>query len=375
MKIAGGKLMQSTLIRFTSNRYADSYLRGELYLSSLSTFWDISQGKIPYENNLSAEEIAEIIKNTPTDRQDFSEGVIAQIPRTHISHVFGPMKDYVIHDVRFRLSAYKYCNLLCFFRIDAEDGDNGLLDEDNAAYILREKGINITSDELRDMGAGRAQKLVMDNIESNLLLSSDKIHAVQLPSVDMDDFGDAVIVIKDQDEFEKRIKKAVGSIGGRVIMGDIRYHPMMDRVDPSTMNRHSITVISSEHRNSDEKKINYAADGIFDLSFLDGVKNIYWRGCLDKYDRYAKQKEWRVCWLSDERNYEAMTLSVGSLEDIIDVVETKNIRSYLLTKYRGYYPGIVGTSRRQSSGTCSYKDFKEYMKSIDGLGDFVAEIG
>ena len=210
---------------------------------------------------------------------------------------------------------------------------------------------------------------------SNLLLSSDKIHAVQLPSVDMDDFGDAVIVIKDQDEFEKRIKKAVGSIGGRVIMGDIRYHPMMDRVDPSTMNRHSITVISSEHRNSDEKKINYAADGIFDLSFLDGVKNIYWRGCLDKYDRYAKQKEWRVCWLSDERNYEAMTLSVGSLEDIIDVVETKNIRSYLLTKYRGYYPGIVGTSRRQSSGTCSYKDFKEYMKSIDGLGDFVAEIG
>ena len=367
--------MRSTLIRFTSSRFVESYLRGELYLSSLSSFWDISQGKIPYESNLNAEEIAEIIKSTPTNRQDFSEGVIAQIPRTSISHVFGPVKAHIIHDVRFRLSAYKYCNLLCFFRIDAEDGDRGLLDWDNAAYLLRGKGIDITAKELRNMKLGRAQKLILDNIEPNPLLSANKIHAVQLPSVDMDDFGDAVIVIKDQDEFEKRVKRAVESIGGRVIMGDIRYHPMMDRVDPSTMNRHSATIIFSEHPEGDEKKVNYATDGVFDLSILDGLKDIYWRGSLDKYDRFARQKEWRICWLPEERNYKAKTLSVGSLEDIIDVVETKNIRSYLLKKYKGFYPGIVETSRRQSSGTCNYKDFKEYMKSIDGLGDFVAEIG
>lgn len=191
--------MQSTLIRFTSSEFADSYLRGELYLSSLSSFWDISQGKIPYGKNLTAEEIAEIIKNTPTDRQDFSEGVIAQIPRTNISEMFSTMKNYIIHDVRFRLSAYKYCNLLCFFRIDAEDGDRGLLDEDNAAYILRGKGINTTADELRNMESFRAQKLVIDHIEPNPLLSTNQVHLVQLPSADMDNFGDAVIVIKDQE--------------------------------------------------------------------------------------------------------------------------------------------------------------------------------
>ncbi len=84
--------------------------------------------------------MAEIINNTPTDRQDFSEGVIAQIPRLSISDVFGELKDYIIHDIRFRLSAYKYCNLLCFFRIDAEDGGTGLLDEENTAYILQSKG-------------------------------------------------------------------------------------------------------------------------------------------------------------------------------------------------------------------------------------------
>lgn len=162
------------------------------------------------------------------------EGVIAQIPRTSISHVFGSMKDHIIHDVRFRLSAYKYCNLLCFFRIDAEDGDSGLLDEDNAAYIF-----------------------------------------------------------KNQTEFERRVKNAVVATGGRVIMGDIRYHSMMDRVAPTTMKRNSITVISSEHREDDGNKINYATDGTFNISVLNGAEDIYWRGSLDKYDRFARQKEWR----------------------------------------------------------------------------------
>lgn len=66
--------MQSTWIRFTSSKFVETYLCGKLYLSS---FWDISQGKISYENNLPDEEIAEIIKTTLEDRQDFSEGVIA----------------------------------------------------------------------------------------------------------------------------------------------------------------------------------------------------------------------------------------------------------------------------------------------------------
>ena len=366
--------MQSTLIRFTSSKFVDSYLRGDLYLSSLSAFWDFTKGRIQYKNSLAAGEIAASARSQPKHRQDFSEGVIAQIPRTSIAHVIEPMNGHVIHDVRFRLSAYKYCNLLCFFRIDAEDSNKGLLDEENAVYILQKKGINIDVDKLRSMGARCAQKLVIDNIEPNPLLSQDKIHVVQLPSLDMDNFGDAVIVIKDQDEFERRVKNAVIAIGGRVIMGDVRYHPMVDRVDPTTMSRHSITVISSACQENEGNKINFAADGIYNLSALDGVKDIYWRGCLDKYDIYAGQKEWRICWLPEERNYDAKTLCVGSLEDIIDVVETKEIRSYLLKKYKGYYPGIVETPRRLASGTCSYKEFNEYMKSIDGLGDFVIEI-
>ena len=66
---------------------------------------------------------------------------------------------------------------------------------------------------------------------------------------------------------------------------------------------------------------------------------------------------------------------MGSLEDIIDLVPTKDIRRYLLKKYSGYVPGTISNNRRTVVGTESYGAFKTRMGNIDGTGDFVAEIG
>ncbi len=206
--------MHSTLIRFTDKKYVDSYLKGELYLSSLSAFWDLTKDKIPYSNSMTKEEIANFIRNTPSDRQDFSEGVVAQIPRNQVGVFLRPMKDYIIHDVRFRLSAYKYCNLLCFFRIDAEDADHGLLDEDNIAYLLKNQGKNITAEDIRSMEKKEVLSLARRVSKKNLLLDPNRNPSVQLPTVEMDSFGDAVIVIKDQQEFENRVMAAVKRMGG-----------------------------------------------------------------------------------------------------------------------------------------------------------------
>ena len=100
--------MHSTLIRFTDRKFADSYRRGELYLSSLSKFWDFSEGKIHFGKNLTAADIAKIKNAVPDGRQDFSEGVAAQIPRDQVAHFFDSMGKHLIHDVRFRISAYQY---------------------------------------------------------------------------------------------------------------------------------------------------------------------------------------------------------------------------------------------------------------------------
>ena len=142
------------------------------------------------------------------------------------------------------------------------------------------------------------------------------------------------------------------------------------------LGKHCVSLVSSGCGDNKELSKNWLSEnGPFDVSMLDGIEDIYWRGCLDKYDRFAKQKEWRVCWLPSELNYEAKILHVGSLEDIIDIVPTKDIRRYLLKKYSGYVPGIITNNRRTIAGTESYGAFKGRMRDIDGTGEFVVEIG
>ena len=373
---------RSTLIRFTSSRFADSYRFGNLWLSSLWTFWDFMDGKIREEDmkagKVTEEDLQRAIETDQIRRNDFSEGVIAQIPRSHVSHLFGSMSDRVIHDIRFRLSAYKYCNLMCFFRVDAEDADQGILDEENAAAILRSHGKEVTANTLRSMNPRDVQMLVGSVIKPNPIMTNNKVHMVQLPDSAMDKFGDIVVVIKEEDEFKRRVLNAVEKAGGHLIMGDVRYHPLVDRVDPSTMRRHSMTIISSSTTPKEtdyDDKTWLAEDGSFKLSDIADIDDIYWRGALDKYDVYRTQKEWRICWLPEELDYKERILRVGELDDIIDIVKTENIRDYLLERYRGYAPGTVEGTRREITGTESYKEFCGRMKKIDGLGDYVMEIG
>ena len=89
--------MQSTLIRFTDSKFADSYRTGDLYLSSISSFWDLTKDTLPYDPELVKLPEAEIRKRlkekgAAEGRQDFSEGVMAQIPRDKISQVFAKIQ-------------------------------------------------------------------------------------------------------------------------------------------------------------------------------------------------------------------------------------------------------------------------------------------
>ena len=376
--------MKSTLIRFTNSKFLDSYRSGDLYLSSLSAFWDFTDGTLPFEEiaagRVVRKDIEEASERLNKKQMDISEGVIAQIRRDKVPYLNAGFNGNIVHDVRFRLSAYKYCNTLCFTRIDTEEGTCGYLDEENAALVLNGKGIKITAEQLRAMPSIAAQRLIKSVIPVNCLLSRNKTHLVQLPSPSMDAFGDMVVVIKDESEFINRVLAAVKKIGGRCVMGDVRYHKLEDRVDPDTMNRHSVTVISSQ---SGKKRILkdkswITQDGVYSISLLEGLKapgEVYWRGCLDKYEIFSNQREWRICWLPDTKNYEAKILSVGSLEDIVDFVKTENIRTYLLEKYKGYLPGIVAGRKNTFSGTESYEDFNKSLKNIDGLGDFIIDVG
>ena len=373
--------LPSTLIRFTNSEYADSYLTGNLYLPSLWKFWDFTKGKFRQEDvvagKVTEKEIQDAIKMDKNRKMDFSEGIVAQLPRDKVPILKKLFGDHIIHDVRFRLSAYKYCNLLCFFRVDAASVHLGYMDEDNASMLLKSRGKNISAEDIRAMNPYHAKKLV-DTVSNYKHYELNRVNLVQLPEKSMDNFGDVVVVIKDEAEFKKRVLSAVEKQGGHCVLGDIRYHKIEDRVDSRTLDMHSVTVISSmlEKIDPSDKEWPTKENGCFNISILSGTKDdIYWRGCLDKYDTYGGQNEWRICWLAEELNYHDKELYVGRLDDIIDIKNTQEIRTYLIDEiYKGGIPGIVNSHRRDVCGNETYVGFMNRMKSIDGMGDFVYEI-
>lgn len=77
--------MKCTLIRFTDSKYVESYKDGDLWLSSLSSFWDLRKGRIDLDklkkNQISEEEIGTAIEYEVARQQDFSEGAAMQVKR------------------------------------------------------------------------------------------------------------------------------------------------------------------------------------------------------------------------------------------------------------------------------------------------------
>jgi hypothetical protein len=98
-------------------------------------------------------------------------------------------------------------------------------------------------------------------------------------------------------------------------------------------------------------------------------------GSLDKYDIYAKQKEWRICWLPETNNYAPKILRVGDLRDIIEIVPVSELEKKLLSIFPGYFLGYVDKTRKRCMGTMSYRDFKRRVESIDGKCRLILDIG
>ena len=81
------------LYRFVKEEHLESFLNGDLYMSSLGYFW--SHG---FEG-----------------QNDIFEGVCeAQDPQT--TQIQEPVRSAIKGSVLFRMNAYQYCNMLCFYK-------------------------------------------------------------------------------------------------------------------------------------------------------------------------------------------------------------------------------------------------------------------
>lgn len=347
--------MHSILIRYTSSDHADSFRKGNLYMSSLSKFWDIQKGQkdpIPLleSNNFDK-----------SKQYDLHEGVGVVIPLENAPEfIRGDFGDDLRGNVRFRVDAYANTNLLCFYRIDIDDypvSEQHYCDEQNLLKLLSEKGVHATEEELV-ANPNHIQQLYYDRYRNNYL-SSTQCHVIQLPGTAMDRFGDSVIIIKDTEEFCGRVVEAVKAKGGDAVLGNVRYRSIFNEVPKDSELYGTVSVLTGDPLDGSE--------------YLNNPAYKHY-GPLDKYDIYDFQKEWRVCWLPKEWNGEPKTLQVGSLEDIVDIVSTEEFRSYLIDHYaKGYIPGIVNNDSKQVTGTCSYSEFKNKVESISSMGTFLVD--
>lgn len=282
--------MQSVLIRFTKREYANSFIAGEVYMSSLAKFWDI--------------------RNNFEEQKDFFEGVAA-INLKENTPLPDDMRSVIARYTRYRLEAYKYCNLLCFFRVDFDE----------------------------------------------------KSRTLHLPPKSMMDFGDTCIIINNQEAFLSKISCAIKSLGGAYIAGDVRYHSVEDK---RLYNRPSITLVS---------EVTGGGDSVFHLNQIPEEYRLKRRyGCLDKYDKYSNQKEWRVCYLPREYNTNDETVEVGALNGVATTIRSDMVYAYLLEKFKPCALGDIREDFRRTWGSFTYLDFQKKIEKIDDGCQLICDV-
>lgn len=353
-------MLKSLLIRYTKKKYAEDFLAGTISLSSLSTYWtyaDIRNYSDVIFGKGSRSELEAEISSHNMMQMDVSEGVYSDIPDDYFDQLVKESQNHIVKSARFRMEAYGYCNLSCFYRVDYADiNGRAKVDEDNLAYIALQNGITVTADDIRKK-TYLVDELKHTILPENHLLSPYQVHIVQLPNFEMDKFGDAVILVKNEEEFSRRIINAVKQQGGDCVIGDVIYHPISGK--NILKYKHHVTLIS---------------DKCINITNIIDKNTIKMYGCLDKYDKYQAQKEWRICWLPKEHNHERKILNVGDLHDIVEIIPREQVRKRLLEIYPGYIPGYVTTKRDRNYGTISYTEFKKKVEQVDGLAKILLEV-
>lgn len=275
------------LIKYIKNdQYARQFQRGELYMNSLSYFWE---------------------KGNESQR-DIFEGVGETIDKKKLLPIhFRQLAD---GDLMFQLDAYRYCNLLCFYRVDIENG------------------------------------VAPDHILKPFSRPNSK--TIHLPPKSMDSFGTVVAIIKDEQELLRRILRAIQA-DWLCIAGDVRYHQPVGQ------------------RSGFGNGLIWQAVNECDAATYAQPKLVSSRkDCFNKLSHYASQREWRICLFRNQKIADKYTLNVGDLSDIVELVPNTHIQTRLMEMYWPAVPGDVAPQLSGFKGNIKRADFKEKMYGFDG---------
>lgn len=266
------------LVRFfREKKWADEFCRGNISLNWLGAFWGPDLDQI--QNGGGNSETKEI-KPFEYGRDDFYEGTFL-VKGEDCSMLPAQLSKYIIGNTIFRVEEYKYCNLLCMCIVDYDDESKKIYLPDTAYF--------------------------------------------------KENFGNYAVIIKDTDEFLRRINKCMSLSGFDYLYGRVNYTDIIG--DYSITNRHSMQM-QTELLTSD-------------LSELIGTGRV-----LDVFDKdklLYKQREWRLCvyrGLQIEKRYEPDP-KMEALEDIAEVVSTDDVINVLMNQHLRYRYSLVQSNKNE----------------------------
>lgn len=139
---------------FDNRRFLEEFLSGQLYMNTLDYFWS----------------------NGFEEQKDIFEGVVCTVPVKDFEGFTVDFQSVQACDYRFRAEGYRYCNILCFYKI-------------------------------------------------NFFVNAPFIH--YKCNTDMGKFGRFVAYIANEREFLRRVESAASREKYQVLCGDVRYHNLM----------------------------------------------------------------------------------------------------------------------------------------------------
>lgn len=282
---------------FKTKEYAEMFKSGKLYMNSLSYFWD----------------------NGFESQKDVLEGICETIKKDEMGFST-QMKQLINGDTMFRLEAYKYCNLYCFYRIDIMD------------------------------------KLIWNPNTSSIFPDT---RFICFPDESMKKFGNYVAIIKDEKQFFDRLLNALDS-NWICVAGDVSYSERSGITKPI---RNEIIWASQK---SFPAKHRLRSNTLKPNS----------KDCFDKTKQYENQKEWRICLFRNIKDEKPYTLDLGDLSDIVEIIESKEISYYLINKYAPCINGNVPPQFSKFIGNVTRNQFKEKLYEFDeGMGKLITVMG
>ncbi len=236
------------LLKFISQeKFLNDFLSGSLYMNSLYYFWNefvlesVKKGKrIP---------LAELAKNEVYGQADLFEGTIetSEIDETN------EIAEHIKMDVCCRAVGYGYCNILSFY------------------------------------------KLVLKTVPFGF--------SYQLNN-NMKFLGNYVAIIKDKDEFLRRINSKAEQEGFKFITGNVTYkQPMRNGVPRDSKN----AIICKSAETVDIKQITSGRDAFV------------------KMNKYAYQNEWRLALYRGKKETSAYRLEIGDIRDIVEYCRIEDL--------------------------------------------------